>query len=156
MCDYIVNDDVRYLPLLDDVYSPDEPMSLPRYNDDTELNDHGKKLIEMCKMCGLRIVNGRIGELSNSSSKTFVGAMGSSTVDLVLCSPNLFPMFKQFQISPITEFSDHKYIEFAINAHIDVPRSKPIPETYKMSWKDILKCKILSKILRKSLAPQNF
>ena len=100
------------MPLLDVVYTPDEAMLLPRYNADTGSNDHGKRVIEMCKMCGIRIVNGRIGDLTNTSSKTFVGPMGSSTVDLVICNPRLFDVFEKFQISPITEFSDHKYVVF--------------------------------------------
>ena len=51
-------------------------------------------------------------------------------------NPNLFPTFEKFHISPITEFSDHKYIEFAINANVHIPQAKIKPEIFKMSWKD--------------------
>ena len=132
-----MNDDIRYLPLVDDVYTPDEDMLLPtRFNEDTVLNEHGKKVIEMCKMCGIRIVNGRLGEISNSTMKTFVGPMGSSTVDLVLCNPKLFDTFENFHISPITEFSDHKYIEFSLKAQYDRPKVSKTSESSRLVWND--------------------
>ena len=152
VCDYIVNDDIRYLPLVDDVYIPDEAMVLPRYNEDTVLNEHGKKVIDMCKMCGIRIVNGRIGDLSNSSLKTFVGPMGSSTVDLVLCNPKMFDMFKKFHISPITEFSDHKYIEFSLKVNYEKLEESSISESFRLKWKNDKMQEFVENIKRESCA----
>ena len=55
--DYIVNDNIKYLPLPSDVYDPDESTINVRYNEDTVVNEHGRKVLEMCKMCGLRIAS---------------------------------------------------------------------------------------------------
>ena len=68
--------------------------------------------------------------------KTFVGPMGASTVDLVLCSPHLFNIFEKFKISPITEFSDHKYIEFTLKAHFDRLKVPKTSEWSRFAWKD--------------------
>ena len=100
--DYIVNDNITYLPLSRDVYDPDESTINVRYNEDTVVNEHGRKVLEMCKMCGLRIANGRVGNPIQSGAKTFIGQPGSSTIDLIICSPAFFSKLEKLSILPIT------------------------------------------------------
>ena len=56
--DFIYNDDQRYLDLPDD-YIPDIEL-ISRQNCDVIVNQFGEKLLELCKMCGMRIINGRL------------------------------------------------------------------------------------------------
>ena len=137
--DYIVDDIIKYLPISDDVYLTDESSLPTRYNEDTAVNDHGRKILEICKMCNLRILNGRVGDPIKSGSKTFIGSQGSSTIDLIMTSPSLFPRLENFRVLPITEFSDHKPIEFTLCTSIDNPEKKDYIKTQRMIWDDTKK-----------------
>lgn len=65
LSDIIVNDDSKFMDLPDD-YSPDKEI-LKRQNCDEVINQFGKKLIEICQMSGIRIINGR--KLGDSTGK---------------------------------------------------------------------------------------
>ena len=58
VCDYVEEDRGLYVPLPDDYIHDD---TLPRCNMDVVVNDQGRRILELCKMCNLRIVNGRVG-----------------------------------------------------------------------------------------------
>ena len=75
------NDDNRFVDLPDD-YMIDEEMCR-RANQDDFVNDFGKTLIDLCRMCELRIINGRkLGD--SGGKKTCHRWNGSSTVDYML------------------------------------------------------------------------
>ena len=57
LADMIINDDVHHNSLPDD-YTIDLDI-IERQNCDRVVNAFGKRLIELCQMCGFRIVNGR-------------------------------------------------------------------------------------------------
>ena len=59
--DSIENDDSTHLPVSDD-YIEDDATVKPRYNKDKTVNTSGRTLIEFCKMCDIRIANGRVGD----------------------------------------------------------------------------------------------
>ena len=57
LSDFILNDDGRHVGLPDDYVT--DSIIMDRSNYDTTVTKFGKRLIELCRMCGLRIVNGR-------------------------------------------------------------------------------------------------
>ena len=88
-----------------------ENSSLPRNreNFDNIINNHGKKLLELCKHCNLRILNGR--KTGDSFGKpTFHGKHGTSVVDYIICDQELAQSIENFIVKPPTYFSDHSQI----------------------------------------------
>ena len=91
-------------------------VNLPQQNDirrrknyDPQVNDHGKSLIELCKTCELRIVNGRttgdsFGRITYHSPK------GISTVDYFIVSHEMLNLINNFIVKEPTIFSDHSQL----------------------------------------------
>ena len=71
---------------------------LERINKDMIANNHGKKLIELCKLSDLKIANGRIGTGKSIGSYTCHTPRGSSTIDYAILSMGLFPYIVDFYI----------------------------------------------------------
>ena len=59
--DYIIADHAAYMPLPDN-YIEDADTLVKCSKEDRVVNGQGKRLIELCKMCNLGVVNGRVGE----------------------------------------------------------------------------------------------
>ena len=108
--DFIDVDNNYYCNLIpgDNILSPF--ISLPsRQNFDHNINDHGKHLLEFCKSCDLRILNGltkgdSLGKFTYHSSK------GVSTVGYVIVSNDLFASIEGFIVKQPNIFSDHSQI----------------------------------------------
>ena len=66
-----------------------------RSNKDTKTNNNGKKLIEMCKCHEMCIVNGGLGSDKNIGNTT---CNNVSTIDYVICTPDLLPKFTDFTV----------------------------------------------------------
>ena len=81
--DYVINDNSRYLLLPDDYIEDSE---IPWANEDHVVNTQGRSVLEVCKICDLRIVNGRSGLDKDIGRYTCYTHNGRSTVDYVLCS----------------------------------------------------------------------
>ena len=80
-----------------------------RNNFDNLINVHGKSLIEICKNCNLRILNGRT--LGDSLGRpTYHGKNGTSLVDYVICDQDLTETIENLIIKPPTYLSDHSQI----------------------------------------------
>ena len=76
---------------------------------DSTVNNHGKCLIELCKTCNLRVLNGRT--LGDSFGKpTFHGKNGTSLADYIICDQDLIQNIKHFTVKPPTYLSDHSQI----------------------------------------------
>ncbi|CAB3994131.1 Hypothetical predicted protein [Paramuricea clavata] len=85
-----------------------------RDNFDSCVNNHGKSLIEICKNCNLRILNGRT--LGDSFGKpTFHNKDGTSVVDYIICDQELTQTIKNFVVKPPTYLSDYSQIVTWIN-----------------------------------------
>ena len=69
-----------------------------RYNQDSVINENGKKLIEACLVTDLKFLNGRFGEDSKIGQFTCHTGMGSSVVDYTLISPSLISNISEFSI----------------------------------------------------------
>lgn len=81
----------------------------PRNNCDNILNNHGKVLLQICKNCDLRILNGRT-QGDSFGNVTFHGQHGVSTVDYIICDHELFKRVDFFIVKPPTSISDHSQI----------------------------------------------
>ena len=124
-----------------------------RNNYDNQINDHGKTLLDICKTCDLRILNGRtkgdsFGKISYHSPK------GLSTVDYVIVSHNFINLVENFIVKQPTIFSDHSQI----TCWIRIPQSifssdncKPQVKTHNLPkqfiWEKNSKEKFLDTIL---------
>ena len=126
LTDTIVNDDVQYTCLPDD-YTIDLDI-IERQNCDNVVNAFGKRLIELCQMSGLRIVNGRkLGD--SAGQKTCHEWNGSSTVDYMIIEESSFNKVKTFKVQEkLNHLSDHCPISAVID--IDVER-KPSRKVIK-------------------------
>ncbi|KAL4233737.1 hypothetical protein ACF0H5_008417 [Mactra antiquata] len=112
MNDFVENEFLQNFDILPDDYTQDEFMH--RITKDLYVNDHGRKMILFCKETGIRIMNGRIGDLNRSGNFTCVKESGCSVVDYVLCKPNLLPFFESFYIHDPNIISDHCAISFSL------------------------------------------
>ena len=62
---------------------------------DNELNNHGKRLLEICRSADPRILNGRTSD-DSLGRPTFHGKSGVSIVDYAICDQNLFHHIANF------------------------------------------------------------
>ena len=69
-----------------------------RTNADIIVNENGKKLIDLCKVTDLKIMNGRIGE--NTDNFTCYTGMGKSAIDYLIASKEVIPFISHFKIEP--------------------------------------------------------
>ena len=114
--DVIINDDDKYVCLPDD-YTTDAGI-IPRNNCDSIINQFGERLVELCRMSGLRIVNGRkIGD--SAGKKTCHEWNGSSTVDYMLADETVFQQIQAFRIKDtLNHLSDHCPFSTIINFNL--------------------------------------
>ena len=76
---------------------------------DNELNNHGKKLLDICKSTDLRILNGRVNGDSLGRA-TFHGRNGISVIDYAICDQDLFSNISNFIVKEPSCLSDHSPI----------------------------------------------
>ena len=73
---------------------------------DHTVNSLGRKLLNMCKITGLLILNGRIHG-DKTDKFTFCNQMGHSVIDYVLAKYENFNIVNDFKVLDVKEFSDH-------------------------------------------------
>ena len=136
--DFVLDDDSRNVNFLPDEYTPDQFMS--RYSEDIgHVNDNGLLLLDLCKQTGFRILNGRVGEDKGVGKFTFVGSRGSSVVDYVLASAELFQYIRTFKVHDPNILSDHCLISFSFEFGNEL-KTESIADSYdvidgKFVWK---------------------
>ena len=112
--DFVEDDDPVHMSVLPDEYIPD--VQLPRYSEDKgHVNNNGLCLLDFCKQTGLRIMNGRVGDDKGIGQYTFVGSRGSSVVDYVLCTQDLFRNVCHFKVHEPNILSDHCLLTFSFD-----------------------------------------
>ena len=89
-----------------------------RKSSDSEINNHGKKLINTCKENNLRIINGRcLGD--SFSQRTFLRQGAKSLTDYTVTSYVFFDKISGLIIKPLTYFSDHYQVVTNISISTD-------------------------------------
>ena len=95
------------------------PNLTKRQNFDNIVNDHGKQLLDLCKTCDLRILNGR-SKGDTLGKFTFHPINEISTVDYVIVSHDLFTSVQGFGVKQPNIFSDHSQIVCWIKTGTDL------------------------------------
>ncbi|CAB4033798.1 Hypothetical predicted protein, partial [Paramuricea clavata] len=106
-----------------------------RENFDSNRNNHGKQIINICKNTDMRILNGRTKE-DSLGRPTFHGRKGTSVVDYIICDQNTFQNAKYFAVKPpSTYLSDHSkiiaWIDIQKTINID-KNNYPQPPLHKL------------------------
>ena len=92
-----------------------ENKGLERFSKDkSRANKHGVNLLEFCQTVGLLIINGRLGSDKGIGAFTRVDTTGCSTVDYMLCNPELFSQITYFKVEQKVPESDHCGLAIAI------------------------------------------
>jgi hypothetical protein len=69
-----------------------------RHNCDRTINNNGRKLVELCQILNLKILNGRCGADKEKGEYTCRTANGQSTVDYALISSDSIPNISDFHV----------------------------------------------------------
>ena len=69
----------------------------------------------MCRLTGLRLLNGRSGSNNNVGEFTCIKHAHCSTVDYVLCKQDFMDVFNSLHINLPNIISDHCAIQFSLN-----------------------------------------
>ena len=100
--------------------------STQRNSFDNELNNHGKRLLELCRSADLRILNGRVSGDSLGRA-TFHGRNGTSVVDYSICDQDLFQHVANFIVKEPSCLSDHSPIVTWLNINTNISNRDAIP-----------------------------
>ena len=85
--------------------------------DKRPLNNHGKRLIELCKSTSLLILNGRVGDDVNVGNFTSFNHKCRGVLDYMIASPSLLRCITNFKVhSPFPE-SDHSPLELCLRCN---------------------------------------
>ena len=132
--DYVENDNTGYVPVPDD-YTEDDDVPHRTSCDKKAPDEYGHKLIDLCKTCSLRIVNGRVGSDKGVGNYTSINKRGQSVVDYVLCESNIFKLLNDFAVNEICEWSDHCKLSFSLKIKYESNTSADkIGKTHKFKW----------------------
>ena len=74
---------------------------IARMSEDSEVNSHGKCLIDICRNSNLFIFNSRLGKDLTIGQAT---CNDVSVVDLVISAPEIFPIVKEFEVLNFNPF----------------------------------------------------
>ena len=88
--------------------------SIQRNSFDNEINNHGKRLLEICRSSDLRIVNGTVNG-DSLGRPTFHGRNGISVIDYAICDQDLFTHIANFIVKEPLCLSDHSPIVTWLN-----------------------------------------
>ena len=121
MEDFIQEDYDNHSPAQDiDFYVIDQPS--PRNNSDTNpADEHGNRIIELCKTFRMRILNGRTsGDRWGAPTRFPIHRREKpSLIDYGISSTSLLPAIQSFYVLPSTTISDHCCISARITVDCD-------------------------------------
>jgi hypothetical protein len=116
--DYILLDSNKnsQLPV---TYTPDQAMS--RSNCDKFTNLYGNLLLELCKACEHRILNGRfMGD--SMGYYTYFHEKGCSTIDYIATHHDLMDRVQSLTVRPELQLSDHAIIQLQLKTDGNTPQ----------------------------------
>ena len=113
-----------------------------RSKDLRQLNNRGREIIELCKMCGLCILNGRkLGDITGNFTCYAQNAILPSVIDYAIAQCELYGDITFFRVLPLNVLSDHCPIELTLHAvycqtdntdnQVDAIELQPLQSQYK-------------------------
>ena len=137
--DFVMLDNVDHLPLANSYLVDEEHTHSIRNNmDNHNVCSFGRKLLDLCKTSGLRILNGRTtGDLLGA--KTCYKWNGASTVDYALCEHRLIHEVRYMKVHDfVGDLSDHCAISVCLKverrpSNVCEPIGKN-PKLRKVKW----------------------
>ena len=110
-----IDEHYSYTPGANENSFENERETTPRFSRDKELNNYGRRLVDLCKLSSLRICNGRLPPVTETGNFTYVSYNGSSVIDYVIASQSLMLSGNIKQLAFIAACnSDHFPIAFTI------------------------------------------
>ena len=107
--------------------------NLTRHSRDTaDINNYGKKLLELCKSSRLLIMNGGLGTDKGVGNFTRIDTTGNSVVDYGIISPTLVDLMSEFSVSHKIPESDHLPLSVSISCRLS--SNEPYPKTTENNW----------------------
>jgi len=110
-------------------------INLKRTSQDGKHNKYGRRLLDLCKVLNLLIVNGRAGEDSRIGKLTCKNA---SVVDYFICSPQLFPAIHQFKVDTfdptLSDAHNPLVLGLLANPHTNNTSMDVSPQESKANW----------------------
>ena len=141
--DFIVDDEIDNFVPLPHNYSVDGKITKRSFCD-YNLNNSGKRLLDTCISNNMRIMNGRF--VGDSIGRfTYYSILGASTIDYGICHKSVLNLIRYFIVLPLTEYSDHCQISFAMTCrpkqhsndrYISKNKYDKIPLKISPKWKD--------------------
>ena len=80
-----------------------DSLNMPRFSCDKTTNSFGKKLLDLCATLNLTIFNGRRGRDTAVGDFTFISHLGTSVIDYIISSNDLFTLCNRFDIKSRSE-----------------------------------------------------
>jgi exonuclease III len=131
--DFVIDESLDYVPI-PPIYTPDAGIT-QRCSQDQNANvcQYGRQLLELCKTSGLKIANGRV--LGDSGGRfTCHKYNGSSVVDYILAEHTTLSKFLYLTVDELLgDLTDHCKISFALSVHVQ--QSNCITQTQQQSRK---------------------
>jgi hypothetical protein len=145
-----MNDEVCNLLCTDLVNNGKQTIPARRNNKDGNINNYGRKLIELCQGVDIYIINGRCGKDADTGAPT---CMGTSTVDYFIASPAVFTNINNFEVLEFDELlSDvHCPVSMSLDLKVSVkgdsePDLKHHGRVHRPFWSENIKTDFVKSI----------
>ena len=109
---------------------------IERFNEDLTVNKNGKKLIELCEITDLKIINGRIGNDQGKGKFTCYTGMGRSTIDYCLISPDLIKHIANFEINDFERALSDSHCGMNVGIYISPDKALSTAKQKEPSFKN--------------------
>ena len=113
-----LNDLADITPMSSAYILEDQGIPLRRYNCDAGVNNNGRRIIELCRVHDLSIMNGRVGADRGVGAFTCADA---SVIDYVIASPQLFKHVQKFEIDKFDSLLSDKHCPVNVTLHLNKP-----------------------------------
>ena len=127
-----------------------------RKNYDSQINEHGKSLLKICKTCDLRIVNGRTSSVSFGRI-TCHSPKGISMVDYFIVSHEMLNLIGNFVVKEPTIFSEYSQHICWLNLFLQISAesaNQPKVKTFNIP-KQFIWAQSSTKIFRNTLKQED-
>ena len=111
--DFVVDENSLHCDFLPDDFITDTYINRCS-QDKGKLNSNGRVLLDFCKQTGMRMLNGCF-DRDKHGRYTYVGSNGSSVVDYVIRTSNLFQCVDMFYVHDPNILTDHCLIDFVLS-----------------------------------------